>query len=190
MTNLNLYFNAVRASLFAGAMTRQQVDGQIVIISHWDSQFSGDDLRWLAYMLATTYHECARKMWPIREIGKGKGKKYGKADENGNVFYGRGFVQLTWKENYAKASNALGLIDDRDLVLYPDLALDSLIATRVMFRGMTEGWFTNKRLAQYFSEDENDPINARRIINNDVAKNGKRIAGYHAKFLAALQEAN
>ena len=36
-----------------------------------------DDLRWLAYMLATTFHETARTMQPIEEYGKGKGKTYG-----------------------------------------------------------------------------------------------------------------
>jgi predicted chitinase len=170
-------------------MTKQQVDGQVVILNHWEDQDSYDDLRWLAYMLATVYHECAKKMWPIREIGRGKGRKYGKPDENGNVYYGRGFVQLTWKENYAKASNALGLIDDRDLVDHPDVALDSFLAARIMFRGMAEGWFTSRKLGHYFNDAEDDPIDARRIINTDVSKNGKRVAGYHKKFLAALKEA-
>jgi putative chitinase len=189
MINHDIYFSAVRASLFSGAMKQQQVDGQKIILMYWDLDTPTDDLRWLAYMLATVYHECARKMWPIREIGRGKGKAYGRVDKNGNVYYGRGFVQLTWKENYDKASAALGLIDDRDLVLHPDLALDSLIATQIMFRGMAEGWFTTRKLGHYFNDVEDDAITARRIINNDVSKNGKMIAGYHEKFLSALKEA-
>ena len=59
------------------------------------------------------------------------------------------------------------LIDDRDLVDHPEIALDSLIAARVMFRGMAEGWFTGRKLGQYFNEDEDDPVNARQIINGN-----------------------
>jgi len=41
---------------------------------------------------------------PIEEIGKGSGQDYGKTDpETGQAYYGRGFVQLTWRDNYAKA---------------------------------------------------------------------------------------
>lgn len=185
------YFDSVRASLFGGNLTQQQVDGQNAILAVWEDQASGPspmtDPRWLAYMLATAYWECAQTMWPIEEIGKGKGKKYGVPDpETGNVFYGRGLVQLTWKENYQRATEKLNLHGDRDLVWHPEHALDLDIASMVMFRGMSEGWFTGKRLGQYFSLDINDPLNARRIINADVSKNGQKIADIHKKFLNAL----
>jgi hypothetical protein len=192
MIDRDVYFDHVRDTMFDGSMTQQQVDGQNVIVALWDYQSTGSpmhDLRWLAYMLATVYHECATKMWPIREYGLGHGMEYGEPNEDGNVFYGRGFVQLTWEDNYDKASAALGLIDDRDLVYHPDLALDSLIAARVMFRGMSEGWFTGKKLGQFFNDDTDDPYNARAIINNDVSKNGKLIEGYHDLFLEALHAA-
>jgi hypothetical protein len=130
--------------------------------------------------MATVYYECAQRMWPIREYGEGKGQDYGEPDENGNCFYGRGFVMITWKENYDKASKALGLIDERDLTLYPDVALDSLIAGRILFRGMAEGWFTGKKLGDYFSDTEDDPINARQIVNGN--DKDTVIAGYYADF--------
>src|SRR6188768_3256940 len=190
MIDRDIYFEHVRGSMFAGALSQQQVDGQLVLLGLWDYQATGtpmSDLRWLAYMLATVYHECAAGMWPIREYGLGKGKEYGKPDENGNVFYGRRFVQLTWKENYERASAILALIDNRDLGYHPDLALDSLIAARVLFRGCAEGWFTGAKLGDYFNEDEDDPLNARRIINGN--DQDELIAGYHDTFLEALEEA-
>ena len=96
-------------------------------------------------------------------------------------------MQLTWEENYDNASAALALIDERDLVDHPEMALDSLIATRILFRGMAEGWFTGKKLGQYFNAERDDPINARQIINaND---DDTLIAGYHGKFLEALTAA-
>jgi predicted chitinase len=42
-------------------------------------------------------------------------------------FYGRGFIQLTWKANYADAGYALGL----DLVSDPDVALALDVAARI-----------------------------------------------------------
>ena len=75
-------------------------------------------------------------MWPIEEYGKGAGKSYGQPDpDTGETYYGRGFVQLTWRENYAKASKILSLYDTRDLEWHAWMALDSLIATRVLFAG-------------------------------------------------------
>ena len=193
MIDTEKYFDLVRDQLFGGSMTQQQVDGQCVIVGLWNYQATGTpmtDLRWLAYMLATVYHECAQKMWPIREYGLGQGHEYGEPDENGNTFYGRGFVQLTWKENYDRASAILGLIDERDLTIYPDMALDSLIAARVLFRGMAEGWFTGAKLGNYFNDEDDNPIEARAIINSDVSKNGPMIADLHYLFLDALVEAS
>jgi hypothetical protein len=190
MIDREAYFEAVRDSLFQGSMEQIQVDGQNVIVGLWDYQATGTpmtDLRWLAYILATTYHETAQQMWPIEEYGAGAGKEYGEPDEYGNSFYGRGFVQLTWKENYERASAILGLIDFRDLGRHPTLALDSLIAARVMFRGMAEGWFTGKQLGEYFNDSTDDPINARQIINGN--DKDELIAGYHDTFLEALQDA-
>jgi hypothetical protein len=191
MFDRDKYFDAVRDTLFSGALTQQQVDGQSVILAVWEYNAGGTpmtDRRWLAYMLATTYHECAQTMWPIEEYGKGAGYEYGEPDpQTGETYYARGFVGLTWKSNYDKASAALGLIDNRDLVWHPQLALDSLIATRVMFRGMAEGWFTGKKLGQYFNDERNDPVNARQIINGN--DKDTLIAGYHEEFLAALNEA-
>src|ERR1017187_3559067 len=58
------------------------------------------DPRHAAYMLATSRHETAGTYRPIEEYGKGEGHKYGIPDRNGNTYYGRGFVQLTWADNY------------------------------------------------------------------------------------------
>ena len=179
----DVYFGDVRDALFSGALSQEQVDGQSVILAVWEYQGGGtpmDDERWLAYMLATVFHETATKMWPTTEYGSQsylQGKEY-------YPYIGRGFVQLTWEDNYDKASKALGLIDDRDLVEHPEMALDSLISARIMFRGMAEGWFTGRKLGQYFNDDKDDPVNARQIINGN--DDDELIAGYHADFLAAL----
>jgi len=196
------YFNHVRSDPFNGVLTQQQVDGQSAILDRWEIDPTTVDFRWLAYALATTMHETASTMWPIEEYGKGRGMKYGTPDpETGQTYYGRGFVQLTWKENYARASKELHLHGYDDLVYNAARALDLTIAGDVMFRGMIEGWFRTKddkpeTLPRYFSEAVDDPYNARGIINGDKStvpnwsggmSIGKLIEGYHHAFLYALQ---
>jgi hypothetical protein len=177
------YFDYVRDRLFSGALSQQQVDGQNVILGVWEADAGGTpmtDLRWLAYMLATAFHETGTAMWPNVEAG-GQAYLEGKAYY---PFYGRGLVHLTWDFNYEKASTALGLIDNRNLLAHPDVALDSLIAARIMFRGMAEGWFTGAKLGQFFNAEEDNPIDARTIINGHDCD--ELIAGYHEIFFDAL----
>lgn len=187
MIDRDIYFEYVRDTLFDGALEQIQVDGQSVILAVWDHDGGGtpmDDIRWLAYMMATVYHETARRMWPIREYGSEsylQGKPYW-------PYIGRGFVMLTWEDNYRLASTALSLIDERNLVGNPDVALDSLIAARIMFRGMAEGWFTGAKLGQYFNDDTDDPVNARQIINGN--DDDELIAGYYEIFLDAITAAS
>jgi putative chitinase len=174
------YFGLVRSSLFGGTLEQIQVDGQSIILAVWEHQQKSTDLRWLAYGLATVYHETSQRFWPITEYGSQsylQGKDY-------YPYIGRGFVQLTWDYNYKRATDELSLHDERNLVDHPDMALDSLIATRVLFLGMAQGWFTGKKLSSYFSDEINDPKNARRIINGN--DKDTMIAGYHDQFLDAL----
>jgi hypothetical protein len=131
------------------------------------------DTRWLAYMLATTFHETARTMQPIAEYG-GTKARYA-------PYYGRGFVQLTWKENYQKASDLLGI----DLVKNPDLAMLPKNAATIMFDGMINGWFTGHKLADYIKGTLCDYVNARRIING--TDRAVEIAGYAVSFQRALE---
>jgi putative chitinase len=181
------YFNEVRDPLFGGALQQVQVDGQLVLLAVWEYQAGGTpmtDMRWLAYMLATAYHETGYQMWPNTEKGSDdylQGQDYW-------PYIGRGLVHLTWEDNYRYASAALGLVDDRDLVEHPEYALDSLIASRVMFRGMAEGWFTSRKLGQYFNDTTDDPLNARQIVNGN--DKDELIRDYHLEFLDALNNSS
>ena len=52
-------------------------------------------------------------MQPIEEYGKGSTAAYGQPDpETGQTYYGRGFVQLTWRDNYARADQELDIGKD------------------------------------------------------------------------------
>lgn len=132
----------------------------------------------LAYMLATTYHETAFTMAPVSEYG---GESYLKSKPY-YPYYGRGYVQLTWLDNYKAQDAKLEL--GGQLVATPDLALDPDLALKILWGGMVDGDFTGKKLADYFTTDETDFYNARRIVNGtDCAST---IAKYAELFLNAI----
>jgi len=200
MIDRSHFFNAVRLSLFGGSLSQSQVLGLDTILAEYEKNYSYIGPKQLAYILATAYHEVARTMQPIEEYGKGKKKDYGKffVDANGKkhgrkmsrkpyyqplvLFYGRGFVQLTWYENYERASKELGI----DFINNPELVLQIENATKIMFKGMIEGWFTGKKLSSYFGDSLEKPISARKIING--SDKALMIANYYYKFLSAIKE--
>lgn len=185
-----IFFNHVRKHPFGGELSGSQVEGIDVILGAWDKIYPKADLRFKAYSLATTFRETAQTMQPIEEIGHGRGHAYGIPTGPWHRIYdGRGDVQLTWIANYKKATARLRALkfigDDVDLVKDPDLAKRPDIAAAVMVIGMSEGWFTGRKLADYFTSSHSDPVNARRIINSLDCAN--IIAGYYSAFLDALK---
>lgn len=130
-----------------------------------------------AYVLATAYHETAHTMKPIEEYGSAsylKAKPY-------YPYVGRGFVQLTWKSNYQKASRELGVdfVANPQLLLQPDYSADILVI------GMAEGWFTGKKLSDYVTLQRSDFTGARRIVNG--TDRAEMIAGYARAYDDALK---
>ena len=182
------FFEAVRP-MFGGSLSQQQVDGFKIIFEAWRKVGSGNE-RDLAYILATAYHETARTMQPVREtraITDAKAKeRLTKAWKSGKLprvksdywsggWFGRGFVQLTHRENYVKAGKKLGI----DLVSDPSKAMIPEVSALILVRGMQEGWFTGMKLA-----DAADFREARRVVNGtDCAS---QIAQYADAFLSAL----
>jgi hypothetical protein len=183
--NMTVLFAELRRSLWRNGLPQRAVDGLNVLVGLWRSSYADLSLPMAAYVLATAYHETAHTMQPVREIGRGRGRRYGVRDEQtGQTYYGRGYVQLTWRENYAKAGLRLGI----DLVLEPDLALRPGIAARILFEGMRDGWFTGKRLAEFqFGVGSFDFEGARAIVNG--RDRAQLIAGYARAFEDALRQA-
>jgi len=196
------FFDTVRESLFHGSMTQLQVHGMEAILSEWEAQ-QLQDFRWLAYILATVYHETAKTMQPIAEFDKGRGRDYGKKLKMGGgpgkriayetpdkLFYGRGHTQNTWYENYQRLTKAAATQGKTwDFLNDPDLLLQMEPSIWATFFSMRVGLYTGKKLADYFNEKvEGLPdaalINARKIINGlDCAE---KIAGYAKVFYNAI----
>ena len=168
------FFAAIRP-LFGGKLKQAQVDGLNAILAATATL----PRSYRAYILATAYHETAHTMQPIREYGRGKGKKYGAIDQTGKAPYGRGYVQLTWRDNYLRADRELGL--GGRLAADYDLALDPAISAQILVEGMLDGWFTGKALKDYLPGNY---VDARRIVNG--TDRAQQIAGYAKAFEAAL----
>lgn len=168
------------------------------------SQFNGIDmtlksaagelpLTWCAYVLATEYHETAKRMQPVRE-GLNVSDNWRRNNLSYYPWYGRGEIQLTHKFNYefaTKRLRELGCKDSQgkeiDLIMNPDQALDPLVSTLVMLYGMIEGWFTKKKLRDYINNnaDREQYKNARKIVNG--TDRADLIAGYAVEFEKALK---
>ena len=192
MIDRKIFFDSVRASLFGGSLSTSQVDGMEAVLTFWENTYRTLDTRFISYSLATDYHETDKTMQPIEEYGHGARHPYGQPTGPWHKVYdGNGLVQLTWLANYQKAQDRLmklGLIGPEiDIVKNPELARRLDIAVKILVMGMMEGWFTYKRLPEYFNQITDDPVGARRIINGTDRAN--LIAVYHGKFLAALKAA-
>jgi putative chitinase len=191
------FFDHVRGNLCSGGLTSGQVEGMDAILDEWEER-GLKDLRHLAYINATAFHETGGSMQPVKEWGRGAGKPYGKKLKMGggpnkripytkpdHIYYGRGHCQLSWYENYELMGRLLGI----DLLNNPDKALEMEVSVKILFEGMLKaassfGDFTGRCLEQYFNETTDDPINARRTVNG--TDKAELIASYYYVFLKAL----
>ena len=202
------FFSHIREKLFSGGLEQTQVDGiNALVLAGVQNSLT---VQQHAYVLATAYHETARTMQPVREYGRGAGRKYGTwrtnshgvkyclkngsgnavytQEECPHLFYGRGHVQLTWYDNYQRATRELNqnLPENEhiDLVAQPSLALNNDISAKIIVLGMKQGWFTGKKLSDYINDHRTDFVSARRIVNG--TDKADQIARYARIFVTAL----
>lgn len=195
--NKKAFFNVCRQTVMGPKLDAGEVSGAEFILD----AMRGAPLSWTAYALATAWHETAHTMQPIKEHGGPRyffrmydpnGDRPALARANGNVFTGdgalycgRGYVQLTWRNNYKNAAAATGY----PLEGNPDLAMRPDIAAIIMREGMEQGWFTGRSLSDFLpigvipATHENF-VNARRIING--TDKARLIATHAMAFQAAL----
>lgn len=206
--NRLFFFDTLRSTLAGGRLTAGQVAGANALVDAWEARRAGCDDRWLAYALATAWHETAFTLQPIDERGSAarferlygpRGANPARARAMGNTspgdgarYRGRGFVQLTFKRNYAAMSAHLAAVFGApvDLVARPEGAGRLDYAVEILFFGLESGAFTGRRFCDYFTVDaagqpvRDDWAGARAMVNGRDARD--RIAGYGRAFYAAI----
>lgn len=205
---MQAFFDSVRDSLFKGSLKQGQVDGLLDILKYSEMlpirhrayilatayHETGLNMSPNVENLNYTSADRIRAVWPsrfssvsaaapyVRNPKALANKVYGgrmgnrPGTDDGWNYCGRGQVHLTGRDNYIKAGKALGL----DLVGSPDLALRRDVSARILVEGMVQGWFTGKRLTDYYEYKD-----MRRVVNG--TDQADKIAGYAGKFEAALK---
>lgn len=184
------YLRSGNAPMFGSSLSTGQVSGIEGILDGFAKTGDGRD-KTLGYGLATARREVGSGMVPVREgfsksdasarayvakhyPNKGYSKPTGPW---GFVYYGRGYVQLTWLSNY----EAEGIAAD------PDRALDPEFAAELMFAGLLDGRWNGqwKGIAFYLPTGGPDDLkNARRTVN--LTDHWEEIAGFYKQFIAAI----
>lgn len=201
------FFAAVRSDPFGGRLTQVQVEGCEAILDACE-RWGVTDPRHQANILAQCHHETGGQMEPVKEtvfayskdrhpsdaevirrlnsaFAKGQ-LPWVKAPYWRDGWFGRGLIQLTFRDNYAKLGGVIGI----DLVAHPERALELRTSADIAVVGMRDGLFTGKRLSDYFNASRDDPAAARAIVNGDTPKIGPEIAKLHKAFLAAIKAAS
>lgn len=208
----SFYANFPASKLFGRKLTATRQVGFDALFDVWDAAPHYDFIEWLAYALATAWHETQATMHPVREglaksdpeavaivteYCRNKGiTNYAARHANGQSYYGRGYVQLTFADNYIKMGQELGL--GKQLYDTPDKVLDPAIGAQILLTGLVKGKFRPKfgTLFDYFNAHEQLWFAARDLVNgdkNDAPKwadgktIGELVAGYARAFRSVIK---
>lgn len=177
------FFDGFRERIDA-TIEQEQVDGLEFLLGRFETDDHWKDVRHIAYALATVFHETAHSFQPVEEgyyLGsRAKVTKFQKTLRY-YPYFGRGYVQLTWPENYETAGEALGI----DLIGKPQLALDKNVAFDVLTLGLFRGWFGNK-ITTHINDKKTDYVHARKCVN--AMDKAGLIAGYARSFEKILKD--
>ena len=129
----------------------------------------------------------AAKLGQVLPPLKRREPHYSVPASNGQIYYGRGFSQLTWDDSYQrfgrllKMKPASALYDDPSLAMRPD------IAAKILVLGMYDAQFTQSKtkLSWYFSESRSEWDLARRLVN-PRSERATVTAGYGKLFYRCL----
>lgn len=166
-------------------LTTQNVIGIEKVVAYGEKRGSRRDD--LAYILATAWWETAQTMHPVVEA-YWLSEAWRKKNLRYYPWHGRGLIQTTWKENYKKMGDVIGV----DLLKNPDLLLNWAYALPALFIGMERGLYTGHSLSDHIDnieesdkEDTREYIAARRIVNG--IDKAQEISSLAMAFRAALR---
>ena len=124
------------------------------------SKYNVTEIQQIDYIIATAMWETNHTCKPVKEAywcSEGWRRRHLKY----YPYYGRGYVQITWKANYLKFSELLGV----DLVKEPNMALKESIAADILVLGFRDGLFTGHKISDFIDHEIADYVGARKCIN-------------------------
>ncbi len=194
--NRSTFFAEIRPAF--GALNTAQVEGMEALLDAG----AGLPLHHMANILAQVRRETGGYMSPIKETVMPHHKNKNPSDAEvirrlDNAFaagklkwvktpywrdgwFGRGQIQLTHRANYLKFG-----------ITNPENAMHLAVSAKVAVRGMVEGMFTRRKLADYdfpAAIDAPPAQNPRRIVNGQDGSD-REIARFHRDFANALAAA-
>ncbi len=197
--NREVFFNAIRP-FFGNSLTQRRVDGMAALLD------AGRDLplHHMANVLAQVRRETGGIMYPIKETVQASHKNQDPTDvvvkqrletawKDGKLpwvktpywrgwpaWFGRAQIQGSHQHNYAKFG-----------ITNPDDALKLDVSAMIAVKGMRDGMFTGKKLADFdfpAALDLPPSQNPRRIVNGKDGSDAE-VAKFHRQFAAALEKA-
>lgn len=197
---------ALSKSSLSKSWKKGAIEGAVTIVEY--GYKNGYSTAEIAFNLAQAEHETASWMQPIREgcrlwgpagtdaqavrairsaINKGLIKSNYLAVTNGVTHYGRGLIQITWKDNYLKFEKLL----KQPLVSKPDLALNWDVALYILYEGINKGLFRKAKFSDYIAAGteptQGKYASARNIINGDAKTYGASLGRRAMQFYAILK---
>jgi putative chitinase len=161
----------------------------------------------VAYVFATVLGETG-KFQPLKEKRANPAKQPALFKQQQKYFpsgfFGRGYVQLTFKGNYENAGLKLAgtiievqnkdgskrkvTIDKNTFVNEPDLVMQPTVAYQILARGMREGWFRRRpngkpfMLSDFIKDGSPPDYKGARNIINHPSSGADKFAGFAEKF--------
>lgn len=173
------FFDGYRKAF--GPLDQSEVDGLEFLLGKMEADPRWKNTEEIAYALSTIDHETNHTFQPIVEKRASRTRQP-KLWASQNRYWstghqGRGFIQLTWPQNYER----YGIKDEPDRALEPELAYE------ILTDGMHKGVYTGKKLSDYINDQETNYLEARRIVN--AMDKAEQIAANAIKFEAILDRA-
>lgn len=176
----DLFFQNYRNEF--GSLNQKQVDALNQFIDLTNKNIKEFSINQWAYAYATTHHETNATFEPVKEAyWINNAESWRKKNLRYYPYYGRGFVQLTWFDNYKKYGDIFYV----NIVENPDLVMDFELSFNIMVHGMKNGTYTGKKVSDYISNLKSDYVGARRVING--TDKAQLIASYANKFESILK---
>lgn len=174
--NRKKFFDGYRNTLDTNRkLDQKEVNAIDLFLNMVDPEIDRFSLKQWAYIFATVFHETQATFEPVKEAFK-LSEEWRRTHLRYFPYYGRGYVQITWKANYEKFSKRMNI----DFVHNPDLAMIPKYSFKILLDGFEFGLFTGTKLSKFVNENKTDYVGARACINGE--DRAELIEGYAKLF--------